>query len=167
MEFQTLSSTVGNTPLVELQRLPGQTGNVLLVKLEGNNPAGSVKDRPALKMIEQAERRGEIRAGDTLIEATSGNTGIALAMADYQVRRWDAWHRHMALVMIAMVFVVKERLLLKQEAPLLSLADVVMVLEKLLPKPEPTPKQLARLIQERHRRRQVATESCRRRGGEI
>ncbi|WP_419606935.1 cysteine synthase CysM [Thiolapillus sp.] len=81
MEFQTLSSTVGNTPLVELQRLPGKTGNVLLVKLEGNNPAGSVKDRPALKMIEQAERRGEIRAGDTLIEATSGNTGIALAMA--------------------------------------------------------------------------------------
>ena len=80
MEFQTLSSTVGNTPLVELQRLPGQTDNVLLVKLEGNNPAGSVKDRPALKMIEQAERRGEIRAGDTLIEATSGNTGIALAM---------------------------------------------------------------------------------------
>jgi len=80
MEFQTLSSTVGNTPLVELQRLPGQTGNILLVKLEGNNPAGSVKDRPALKMIEQAERRGEIRAGDTLIEATSGNTGIALAM---------------------------------------------------------------------------------------
>ncbi|WP_419638770.1 IS701 family transposase, partial [Thiolapillus sp.] len=87
-----------------------------------------------------------------------------LAMADYQVRRWDAWHRHMALVMIAMLFVVKERLLLKQEAPLLSLADVVMVLEKLLPKPEPTPKQLARLIQERHRRRQAATESCRRRG---
>ncbi len=80
MEFQTLSSTVGNTPLVELQRLPGKTGNVLLVKLEGNNPAGSVKDRPALKMIEQAERRGEIWAGDTLIEATSGNTGIALAM---------------------------------------------------------------------------------------
>ncbi|WP_293680237.1 cysteine synthase CysM [Thiolapillus sp.] len=80
MEFQTLSSTVGNTPLVELQRLPGKTGNVLLVKLEGNNPAGSVKDRPALKMIEQAERRGEIRAGDTLIEATSGNTGIALSM---------------------------------------------------------------------------------------
>ncbi len=69
-----------------------------------------------------------------------------LAMADYQVRRWDAWHRHMALVMIAMLFVVKERLLLKQEAPLLSLADVVMVLEKLLPKLEPTPKQLARLI---------------------
>ncbi|WP_419608053.1 hypothetical protein [Thiolapillus sp.] len=90
-----------------------------------------------------------------------------LAMADYQVRRWDAWHRHMALVMIAMLFVVKERLLLKQEAPLLSLADVVMVLEKLLPKPEPTPKQLARLIQERHRRRQAATESCRRRGGGI
>ena len=83
------------------------------------------------------------------------------------MRRWDAWHRHMALVMIAMLFVVKERLLLKQEAPLLSLADVVMVLEKLLPKPEPTPKQLARLIQERHWRRQAVTESCRRRGGEI
>ncbi|WP_457665812.1 cysteine synthase CysM [Thiolapillus sp.] len=80
MKFQTLSSTVGNTPLVELQRLPEQTDNVLLVKLEGNNPAGSVKDRPALKMIEQAEKRGEIRPGDTLIEATSGNTGIALAM---------------------------------------------------------------------------------------
>ncbi|WP_456380983.1 cysteine synthase CysM [Thiolapillus sp.] len=80
MKFQTLSSTIGNTPLVKLQRLPGQTSNTLLVKLEGNNPAGSVKDRPALFMIEQAEQRGEIRPGDTLIEATSGNTGIALAM---------------------------------------------------------------------------------------
>ncbi|WP_456413003.1 cysteine synthase CysM [Thiolapillus sp.] len=80
MKFQTLSSTIGNTPLVRLQRLPGRTSNTLLVKLEGNNPAGSVKDRPALFMIEQAEQRGEIRPGDTLIEATSGNTGIALAM---------------------------------------------------------------------------------------
>ncbi len=80
MNFPTLETTVGNTPLVRLQRLPGDTGNTLLVKLEGNNPAGSVKDRPALSMIRHAERRGEICPGDTLIEATSGNTGIALAM---------------------------------------------------------------------------------------
>jgi cysteine synthase B len=78
--YATLDSTVGNTPLVRLQRLPGETSNVLLGKLEGNNPAGSVKDRPALSMIVEAEKRGEIRPGDTLIEATSGNTGIALAM---------------------------------------------------------------------------------------
>jgi len=77
---RTLADTVGNTPLVELQRLPGVTSNVILGKLEGNNPAGSVKDRPALSMIAEAERRGEIRPGDTLVEATSGNTGIALAM---------------------------------------------------------------------------------------
>jgi cysteine synthase B len=76
----TLESTVGNTPLVRLQRLPGVTSSVILGKLEGNNPAGSVKDRPALSMIVEAERRGEIKPGDTLIEATSGNTGIALAM---------------------------------------------------------------------------------------
>ena len=75
-----LEDCVGNTPLVQLQRLPGKTSNVLLAKLEGNNPAGSVKDRPALYMIRRAEQRGEIRPGDTLIEATSGNTGIALAM---------------------------------------------------------------------------------------
>jgi len=81
MAWQTLESTVGNTPLVQLQRLPGDTGNTLLVKLEGNNPAGSVKDRPALSMIKHAEARGDIKPGDTLIEATSGNTGIALAMA--------------------------------------------------------------------------------------
>ena len=81
MNFPTLESTVGNTPLVRLQRLPGDTTNTLLVKLEGNNPAGSVKDRPALTMIKHAEERGEIKPGDTLIEATSGNTGIALAMA--------------------------------------------------------------------------------------
>jgi cysteine synthase B len=79
--FKTLEDFVGNTPLVKLQRLPGQTSNTILVKLEGNNPAGSVKDRPALSMIQHAEARGEIRPGDTLIEATSGNTGIALAMA--------------------------------------------------------------------------------------
>lgn len=81
MNYQTIESFVGNTPLVRLQRLPGETTNVVLVKLEGNNPAGSVKDRPALAMIAMAEKRGDITAGDTLIEATSGNTGIALAMA--------------------------------------------------------------------------------------
>jgi len=81
MLFPTIEDFVGNTPLVRLQRLPGATDNRLLVKLEGNNPAGSVKDRPALSMIRHAEARGEIAPGDTLIEATSGNTGIALAMA--------------------------------------------------------------------------------------
>ena len=81
MDFPSLEQFVGNTPLVRLQRLPGTTSNAILVKLEGNNPAGSVKDRPALSMIQHAERRGEIKPGDTLIEATSGNTGIALAMA--------------------------------------------------------------------------------------
>jgi cysteine synthase B len=80
MDFSTLEATIGNTPLVRLQRLPGVTDNTVLVKLEGNNPAGSVKDRPALTMIKHAEERGEIKPGDTLIEATSGNTGIALAM---------------------------------------------------------------------------------------
>ncbi len=80
MDFPTIEAFVGNTPLVRLQRLPGETSNTLLVKLEGNNPAGSVKDRPALSMIHQAELRGDIQPGDTLIEATSGNTGIALAM---------------------------------------------------------------------------------------
>jgi cysteine synthase B len=79
--YRTIEDTVGDTPLVRLQRLPGQTSNVLLAKLEGNNPAGSVKDRPALSMVVQAEKRGTIKPGDTLIEATSGNTGIALAMA--------------------------------------------------------------------------------------
>lgn len=81
MTFPTIESFVGNTPLVRLQRLPGDTSNTILVKLEGNNPAGSVKDRPALSMIQHAEARGDIKPGDTLIEATSGNTGIALAMA--------------------------------------------------------------------------------------
>jgi len=81
MEFPTIESTVGSTPLVRLQRLPGMGSNTILVKLEGNNPAGSVKDRPAMSMISQAERRGDISPGDTLVEATSGNTGIALAMA--------------------------------------------------------------------------------------
>ncbi len=77
----TLENFVGNTPLVKLKRIPGDTSNVLLAKLEGNNPAGSVKDRPALSMIRRAQERGTIKPGDTLIEPTSGNTGIALAMA--------------------------------------------------------------------------------------
>jgi S-sulfo-L-cysteine synthase (O-acetyl-L-serine-dependent) len=79
--YKTIEETVGNTPLVQLQRMALASGNVVLVKLEGNNPAGSVKDRPALSMVAQAEKRGTIKPGDTLIEATSGNTGIALAMA--------------------------------------------------------------------------------------
>ncbi len=81
MNFPTIESFVGNTPLVRLQRLVTGTNSVVLVKLEGNNPAGSVKDRPALNMIAEAEARGDIKPGDRLIEATSGNTGIALAMA--------------------------------------------------------------------------------------
>ena len=80
MHYPTIEHCIGNTPLVRLQRLSAQTRNTILVKLEGNNPAGSVKDRPALSMIQQAETRGEIKPGDMLIEATSGNTGIALAM---------------------------------------------------------------------------------------
>ncbi len=79
--YKTLEDFIGNTPLVRLQRLPGSTGNVVLAKLEGNNPAGSVKDRPALSMIKRAQERGDIKPGDSLIEPTSGNTGIALAMA--------------------------------------------------------------------------------------
>jgi cysteine synthase B len=81
MHYPTIEDFVGNTPLVKLQRLPGYTSNTILAKLEGNNPAGSVKDRPALHMITGAQERGDIKPGDTLIEATSGNTGIALAMA--------------------------------------------------------------------------------------
>ena len=80
-DYPTIESCVGNTPLVRLQRLGADTDNTILLKLEGNNPAGSVKDRPAMSMIQQAAARGEIQPGDTLIEATSGNTGIALAMA--------------------------------------------------------------------------------------
>lgn len=79
--YPSIENFVGNTPLVQLRRIPGNISNVILAKLEGNNPAGSVKDRPALSMIVRAEARGEIKPGDTLIEATSGNTGIALALA--------------------------------------------------------------------------------------
>jgi cysteine synthase B len=81
MNYPTIEQCIGQTPLVQLQHLPGNSSNTILLKLEGNNPAGSVKDRPALNMIRQAEERGEISRGDSLIEATSGNTGIALAMA--------------------------------------------------------------------------------------
>jgi len=81
MKYLTLADTIGNTPLIRLQRLNPNDSNTILLKLEGNNPAGSVKDRPALNMINQAQKRGDIKPGDTLIEATSGNTGIALAMA--------------------------------------------------------------------------------------
>ncbi len=80
-DYPTIEACVGNTPLVRLQRLGAETDNTILLKLEGDNPAGSVKDRPAMSMIQQAEARGELKPGDTLIEATSGNTGIALAMA--------------------------------------------------------------------------------------
>lgn len=80
MNLKTIDHFIGNTPLVKLQRMAGDTSNTILLKLEGNNPAGSVKDRPAYSMIMRAEARGEIEPGDTLIEATSGNTGIALAM---------------------------------------------------------------------------------------
>lgn len=79
-DYPTIESFIGNTPLVRLQRLPGNTSNIILAKLEGNNPAGSVKDRPVASMIRHAQQRGDIQPGDTLIEATSGNTGIALAM---------------------------------------------------------------------------------------
>ncbi|WP_430009225.1 cysteine synthase CysM [Methylophaga lonarensis] len=79
-DYPTIDRCIGNTPLVRLQRLPGNTSNTILAKLEGNNPAGSVKDRPVVSMIRHAQQRGEIQPGDTLIEATSGNTGIALAM---------------------------------------------------------------------------------------
>ena len=85
MQYQVIEDLVGNTPLVQLKRIPGADAaarkNIILGKMEGNNPAGSVKDRPALSMIRGAEERGQIKPGDTLIEATSGNTGIALAMA--------------------------------------------------------------------------------------
>ena len=81
MQYPTIDQTVGNTRMVRLQRMPGKTTNSILAKLEGDNPAGSVKDRPAINMIKQAEIRGKIKPGDSLIEATSGNTGIALAMA--------------------------------------------------------------------------------------
>ncbi len=93
MNYPTIDSFIGNTPLVKLQRLPGKTSNTLLVKLEGNNPAGSVKDRPVISMISRAQARGDIKPGTRLIEATSGNTGIALAMVAAALKY------HMTLIM--------------------------------------------------------------------
>lgn len=117
-DFPTIESFVGNTPLVRLQRLPGNTTNTILVKLEGNNPAGSVKDRPALSMIQHAESRGEIRPGDTLIEATSGNTGIALAMVA-------------AIKGYRMVLIMPDNLSVERRASMLSYgAELILVTEE-------------------------------------
>jgi len=116
--MKRLEDFVGNTPLVQLQRLPGKTTNVILAKLEGNNPAGSVKDRPALFMIKHAEARGEIKPGDTLIEATSGNTGIALAMAA-------------AMQGYRMVLVMPEHLSLERRAVMKAFgAELVLVTQQ-------------------------------------
>ena len=116
--MKLLEDFVGNTPLVRLQRLPGKTSNVILAKLEGNNPAGSVKDRPALSMIKHAEARGEIKPGDTLIEATSGNTGIALAMAA-------------TMKGYRMVLVMPEHLSLERRAVMKAFgAELVLVTQK-------------------------------------
>src|SRR5260370_40780640 len=81
LTYKTIEDTVGDTPLVRLKRLPGKTSNIVIAKLEGNNPAGSVKDRPAMSMIVRAEKRGAIKPGEELVESTSANTGIAIAMA--------------------------------------------------------------------------------------
>lgn len=116
--YPTLASFVGNTPLVRLQRLPGATSNIVLAKLEGNNPAGSVKDRPALSMIRRAQERGTIKPGDTLIEATSGNTGIALAMAA-------------AIMGYRMVLIMPEHLSIERRQAMKAFgADIVLVTQK-------------------------------------
>ena len=117
-DFPTIESFVGNTPLVRLQRLPGNTTNTILVKLEGNNPAGSVKDRPALSMIQHAESRGDIAPGDTLIEATSGNTGIALAMVA-------------AIKGYRMVLIMPDNMSVERRASMLSYgAELVLVTQE-------------------------------------
>jgi len=117
-DFPTIESFVGNTPLVRLQRLPGNTSNTILVKLEGNNPAGSVKDRPALSMIQHAESRGDIVPGDTLIEATSGNTGIALAMVA-------------AIKGYRMVLIMPDNLSVERRASMLSYgAELILVTQE-------------------------------------
>lgn len=116
--YPSLASFVGNTPLVRLQRLPGNTSNIILAKLEGNNPAGSVKDRPALSMIRRAQERGTIKPGDTLIEATSGNTGIALAMAA-------------ALMGYRMVLIMPEHLSIERRQAMKAYgAEIVLVTQK-------------------------------------
>src|SRR5436853_2269508 len=116
--YKTLDNFVGNTPLVRLKRIPGDTTNVLLAKLEGNNPAGSVKDRPAYSMILRAQERGEIKPRDTLIEATSGNTGIALAMAA-------------AMMGYRMILVMPEHLSLERRAVMKAFgAEIVLVTQQ-------------------------------------
>lgn len=116
--MKSLQDFIGNTPLVLLQRLGGKTSNTLLVKLEGDNPAGSVKDRPALYMIEGAEQRGEIKPGDTLIEATSGNTGIALAMVA-------------AMKGYNMVLIMPEHMSIERRALMKAFgADIILVSKK-------------------------------------
>ena len=118
MTYPTIESCIGNTPLIRLQRLPGKTSNTLLVKLEGNNPAGSVKDRPALSMINCAEARGDIKPGDSLIEATSGNTGIALAMVA-------------AIKGYKMLLIMPENLSVERRASMRAYgADLILVSEK-------------------------------------
>ncbi len=118
MDFPTIESFVGNTPLVRLQRLPGNTSNTILAKLEGSNPAGSVKDRPALSMIQHAESRGEISPGDTLIEATSGNTGIALAMVA-------------AIKGYRMILIMPDNMSVERRASMLSYgAEIVLVTQE-------------------------------------
>jgi cysteine synthase B len=118
MSFPTLEAFVGNTPLVRLQRILVETSNTILAKLEGNNPAGSVKDRPALSMIKHAQERGEIRPGDTLIEATSGNTGIALAMAA-------------AIEGYRMVLIMPENMSAERRASMKAFgADIILVSEE-------------------------------------
>jgi cysteine synthase B len=118
MKTRTLEDFVGDTPLVRLQRLPGKSSNTILAKLEGNNPAGSVKDRPALSMIRHAEARGEIKPGDTLIEATSGNTGIALAMAA-------------AMKGYRMILVMPEHLSLERRATMKAFgAEIILVTQQ-------------------------------------
>lgn len=118
MSYQTLDELIGNTPLVKLQRLSGTAENTVLAKLEGNNPAGSVKDRPALGMIRGAEERGEIKPGDTLIEATSGNTGIALAMVA-------------AAKGYSMVLIMPEHMSVERRAVMQAFgAEIILVSEK-------------------------------------
>ena len=132
MNYPTLEATIGNTPLVRLQRLSGSTSNTLLVKLEGNNPAGSVKDRPAYSMISHAEARAEIKPGDTLIEATSGNTGIALAMAaaikGYRMVLIMPEHMSMERIAVMKAFGA-EIILVSQEASMEGARDLAKEME--------------------------------------
>lgn len=118
MNYPTIETIIGNTPLVRLQRIPGKTSNTILGKLEGDNPAGSVKDRPAMSMIKYAELRGDIKPGDTLIEATSGNTGIALAMAA-------------AVKGYRMVLIMPEHMSIERRATMKAFgADIILVSRK-------------------------------------